>query len=57
LKDENGSDIGTWVIIKHITNKKPVKGNIVEMLRELQIPDENPGLFDDVSIITADLYI
>jgi phosphoserine phosphatase RsbU/P len=57
LKDEKGEDIGTGVIIKHITNKNPVKGNIVEMLRELRIPDENPGLFDDVSIITADLYI
>jgi sigma-B regulation protein RsbU (phosphoserine phosphatase) len=56
LKDENGIDVGTGVIIKHITNKKPVRGNIVEMLRELRIPDENPGLFDDVSIITADLY-
>jgi sigma-B regulation protein RsbU (phosphoserine phosphatase) len=57
LKDEEGTDIGTRVIIKHITNRNPVKGNIVEMLRELRIPDENPGLFDDVSIITADLYI
>jgi sigma-B regulation protein RsbU (phosphoserine phosphatase) len=57
LKDENGKDIGTEIIIKHISNKNPVRGNIVEMLRELQIPDDNPGLFDDVSIITADLYI
>jgi len=57
LKDENGDDIGTGIIIKHITNKNPVRGNIVELLRELQIPDDNPGLFDDVSIITADLYI
>jgi sigma-B regulation protein RsbU (phosphoserine phosphatase) len=56
LKDEKGDDIGTGVIIKHIANKNPVKGNIIEMLRELRIPDENPGLFDDVSIITADLY-
>jgi phosphoserine phosphatase RsbU/P len=57
LKDENGVDIGTRVIIKHITNNKPVKGNISDMLRELRIPDENPGLFDDVSIIAADLYV
>jgi len=57
LKDENGTDIGTGVIIKHITNNNPVRGNIAEMLRELRIPDENPGLFDDVSIITADIYI
>jgi phosphoserine phosphatase RsbU/P len=57
LKDDKGADLGTGVIIKHITNKNPVRGNIVEMLRELRIPDDNPGLFDDVSIITADLYI
>ena len=57
LKDENGVDIGTRIIIKHITNNKPVKGNISDMLRELRIPDENPGLFDDVSIIAADLYV
>jgi sigma-B regulation protein RsbU (phosphoserine phosphatase) len=56
LKDENGADIGTGVIIRHISNKKPVKENIAEMLKELRIPDENPGLFDDVSIIAADLY-
>jgi phosphoserine phosphatase RsbU/P len=57
LKDDNGVDLGTGIIIKHITNKNPVRNNIVEMLRELKIPDGNPGLFDDVSIITADLYI
>jgi phosphoserine phosphatase RsbU/P len=55
LKDENGKDIGTGVIIKHITNKRPVKGNITKLIKELGIPDDNPGLFDDVSIIAADL--
>jgi sigma-B regulation protein RsbU (phosphoserine phosphatase) len=57
LKDESGTDVGTGIIIRHITNKYPVKGNIEKMLVELRIPDENPGLFDDVSIIAADLYI
>jgi sigma-B regulation protein RsbU (phosphoserine phosphatase) len=56
LKDDSGNDIGTGVIIRHITNKKPVKENISAMIKELGIPDENPGLFDDVSIIAADLY-
>lgn len=56
LKDENGEDIGTRLIIKHISNRKPVKENISLMLNELGIPDNNPGLFDDVSIIVADLF-
>jgi sigma-B regulation protein RsbU (phosphoserine phosphatase) len=55
LKDDAGKDIGTEAIIKHITNKKPVKQNITRLLKELGIPDKNPGLFDDVSIIAADL--
>lgn len=56
LKDENGEDIGTRLIIKHISNSSPVKENILLMLGELGIPDNNPGLFDDVSIIVADLF-
>jgi sigma-B regulation protein RsbU (phosphoserine phosphatase) len=56
LKDEKGNDLGTDVIIRHISNKRPVKENITVMLEELGIPDNNPGLFDDVSIIAADLY-
>jgi sigma-B regulation protein RsbU (phosphoserine phosphatase) len=55
LKGEDGKDLGTGVIIKHITNTSHLKDNISEMLRELGIPDNNPGLFDDVSIIAADL--
>jgi sigma-B regulation protein RsbU (phosphoserine phosphatase) len=55
LKGDDGNDIGTRVIIKHISNVNPVKNNIIEMIRELGIPDDNPGLFDDVSIISADL--
>lgn len=56
LKDEKGNDLGTSMIIRHISNKKPVKDNITIMLEELGIPDNNPGLFDDVSIIAADLF-
>ena len=55
LKDDAGKDIGTSIIIKHITNKKPVKQNITKLIKELGIPDKNPALFDDVSIIAADL--
>ena len=55
LKDDKGRDLGTRVIIKYISNKKSVKSNISEMIASLGIPDNNPGLFDDVSIIAADL--
>jgi phosphoserine phosphatase RsbU/P len=55
LKDAAGKDIGTKVIIKHISNTDPVKDNMVAMIKELGIPDDIPGIFDDVSIITADL--
>jgi sigma-B regulation protein RsbU (phosphoserine phosphatase) len=55
LKDDKGSDISTREIIRHISNKDPVENNIEEMLRYLGIPDTNPYLFDDVSIIAADL--
>jgi sigma-B regulation protein RsbU (phosphoserine phosphatase) len=55
LKGEDGKDIGTSVIIKHISNTSPVEGNIKEMIKELGLPDNNPYTFDDVSIIVADL--
>ena len=55
LKDDKGSDISTREIIRHISNKDPVERNIEKMLGYLGIPDTNPYLFDDVSIIAADL--
>ncbi|OFY67333.1 MAG: hypothetical protein A2V64_07760 [Bacteroidetes bacterium RBG_13_43_22] len=56
LKDDNGKDIGTGEIIRHISNKEPVLDNIQAMIKFLGIPDNsNPYLFDDVSIIAADL--
>jgi sigma-B regulation protein RsbU (phosphoserine phosphatase) len=55
LKGDDGKDLGTEVIIRHILNSIPVKNNITDMISELGIPDNNPGLFDDVSIIAADL--
>jgi sigma-B regulation protein RsbU (phosphoserine phosphatase) len=55
LKDDNGNDIGTNEILRHISNKEPVKKNMQVMLKNLGIPDLNPYLFDDVSIIAADL--
>jgi sigma-B regulation protein RsbU (phosphoserine phosphatase) len=55
LIGKDGKEVGTALIISHIKNTRPVKGNIKEMIDELGIPDNNPGIFDDVSIITADL--
>jgi len=55
LKDDDGKDIGTRVIIKHISNHFPVEKNMREMIKELGLPDNNPYTFDDVSIIVADI--
>lgn len=54
LKGVDGKDIGTKVIINHISNTSPVEKNIREMIQELGLPDDNPSTFDDVSIIVAD---
>ncbi|MFN8240288.1 MAG: PP2C family protein-serine/threonine phosphatase [Bacteroidales bacterium] len=56
LKDSDGQDIGSRYIVKHISNTRRLKDNITDMLNELGIPHKNPGLFDDVSIIVAELY-
>jgi sigma-B regulation protein RsbU (phosphoserine phosphatase) len=55
LKGDDGKEILTKEIVRHITNNDPVEKNITEMLRKLGIPDNNPDLFDDISIIAADL--
>ncbi len=55
LKADDNKDLGTRSIIKHILNPLPVKNNILQMFSELGIPDNNPGQFDDISIIAADL--
>jgi sigma-B regulation protein RsbU (phosphoserine phosphatase) len=54
LKGDDGKEILTREIVRHITNSNPVESNIREMLNKLGIPDDNPDLFDDVSIIAAD---
>jgi phosphoserine phosphatase RsbU/P len=56
LKGEDGKDIGTEVIIRHISNTGPVESNIKEMIRELGLPHNNPSTFDDVSVLAADLF-
>jgi len=55
LKGEDGKDIGTTAIIRHISNLNPVEDNIRSMIHELGLPDDNPSAFDDVSILVADL--
>lgn len=56
IKDENGQDIGTKPIERHITNGDTVDKNIRALIEELGIPDNNPNLFDDVSILAANFY-
>lgn len=55
LKGGDGREILTSEIVKQIKNRKPVEENLRKMLKKLGIPDNNPDLFDDVSIIAADL--
>jgi sigma-B regulation protein RsbU (phosphoserine phosphatase) len=55
LKGEDGKDIGTGPIIRHISNTRPVASNIMDLITELGLPDDNPSTFDDVSLIVADL--
>jgi phosphoserine phosphatase RsbU/P len=55
LKDDNGNDIGTSYIEKHFTNKKDVRDNIKALIEDLDISDNNPALFDDVSILAVEI--
>jgi phosphoserine phosphatase RsbU/P len=55
LKDEEGKELGTEVIISHISNNRPVEENMTEMIAHLGLPHNNPRTFDDVSIIVADI--
>jgi len=55
LKGEDGKDIGTKVIIRNISNTDPVEKNIINMISELKLPHGNTSVFDDVSIIAADI--
>jgi sigma-B regulation protein RsbU (phosphoserine phosphatase) len=55
MKGPDGKEIGTDMIVKFISNNKPVRKNIMEMIKFLGLPDHNPSTFDDVSIISADL--
>lgn len=56
LKDMHGVDIGTGAICRHISNNEDINVNITSLIDELGIPDNNPYLFDDVSILAATLF-
>jgi sigma-B regulation protein RsbU (phosphoserine phosphatase) len=56
LKDSDGNDIGTVPICKHIANRANISDNISALIDELGIPDNNPHMFDDVSILAATLF-
>jgi phosphoserine phosphatase RsbU/P len=55
LKGEDGKDIGTDMIVRHISNTRPVQSNMSMMIKALGLPYDNPSTFDDVSVIVADL--
>ena len=55
LTGEDGKEILTKEIIRYITNERPLENNINEMLEKLGIPDKNPSLFDDVSILAVEM--
>jgi sigma-B regulation protein RsbU (phosphoserine phosphatase) len=55
LKEADGTDIGTKYIISNISNTLPIEQNIEALISELGIPDSNPSMFDDVSVIAVDL--
>lgn len=57
LKDADGKDIGTRVILYHISNSNPVENNIRDMIKELGLPHDNLSVFDDVSMIVADMIM
>ncbi len=55
LKGSDGKEITTREIINVIRNNEPAGENVSVMLEKLGIPDSNPSLFDDISIIALDL--
>ncbi len=55
MKGPDGKELGAGVIVKFISNNKPVRKNISDMIKSLGLPDHNPAIFDDVSIIAADM--
>jgi sigma-B regulation protein RsbU (phosphoserine phosphatase) len=57
LKYKDGKEIGTKEIMSHISNTDPVEANMMEMIKDLGLPHNNPSTFDDVSIIAADLIM
>jgi sigma-B regulation protein RsbU (phosphoserine phosphatase) len=55
LRGDDGRETGTRELLKYISNDRPVASNIEAMMSELGLPDRNPNVFDDVSVIAADL--
>lgn len=55
LKGIDGKEILTREIIRYISNSEPIEKNIQLMLDSLGIPDKNPDLFDDVSLLAIEI--
>lgn len=55
LKDESGKDLGITPLIKHFPNERTLAENIDALIRDIDISNGNPRLFDDVSILAIEI--
>ena len=55
LREDTGEEIGTTYIEKHFINDQPICTNIEALITDLNIHNDNPKLFDDVSILAVEI--
>lgn len=55
LREDTGEEIGTTYIEKHFINNQPICVNIEALITDLNIQNDNPKLFDDVSILAVEI--
>lgn len=55
LREDTGEEIGTTYIEKHFINDQPICANIKALITDLNIHNDNPKLFDDVSILAVEI--
>jgi sigma-B regulation protein RsbU (phosphoserine phosphatase) len=55
LKDDSGKDLGITPVVKHFPNEMPLAENIEALIRDIDISNGNPRLFDDVSILAIEI--
>jgi sigma-B regulation protein RsbU (phosphoserine phosphatase) len=55
LQDEEGHDLGATPIVRHFSNSRTVKENLLSLIDDYDINTSNPRLFDDVSILAIEV--